>query len=241
MAAEELGDGFYGGEAGLEVASVVQDDVGGEAVGAVAEDALFHAVAESFRGGGEPVLDDDVPVDGVETMFPCDAEDGGAAGAVRGTEETDAAAKGVFKGPVAVCDLSADAALRKEVHPGVVHGVVADDVAGGGDSAGEGGGAEDVGADEEEGGLDVVDGEDFQELGGGEGVGSVVKGEGDLRGVGRGDEDGAAELGLGVEHGIGCRAHGQAGGGEDGRRGFDQTFRDGHEWFQRKCFYGARV
>lgn len=114
------------------------------------------------------------------------------------------------------------------MQPGVVHGVVADDVAGGGDGAGEGRLAQDVGADEEEGGSDVVGGEGFEELGSGGGVWAVVEGESDLLGLGRGDEDGAAELGLRVEHGIGCRADGQAGGGENGGRELEQGIRAGH-------------
>ncbi len=70
--------------------------------------------------------------------------------------------------------------------PGVGHGVVADEVACGGDLADEGGALADEVADEEEGGADVVAGEDFEELRGGGGVGAVVVGEGDFVGLWRG-------------------------------------------------------
>ncbi len=81
--------------------------------------------------------------------------------------------------------------------PGVGHGVVADEVAGGGDLADERGALADEAADEEEGGVGLMFGEDFEEVRGGFGVGAVVVGEGDLVGFRRGDESGAEELRLG--------------------------------------------
>ncbi len=86
----------------------------------------------------------------------------------------------------------------------MVHGVVADEVAGGGYGSGDGGALADEAADHEEGGADVVLREDFEEALGGEVVGAVVEGEGDLGGVGAGDEDFAEELGLGGEGRVGC-------------------------------------
>jgi hypothetical protein len=58
--------------------------------------------------------------------------------------------------------------------------VVADEVSGGCDGAGDGGALLDVAADEEECGAGVVAGENFEEALGGDVVGAVVVGEGDL-------------------------------------------------------------
>src|SRR6266851_7786302 len=82
-------------------------------------------------------------------------------------------------------------------------GVIADEVAGGGYLADELGALADEAADEEEGGVDLVAGEDFEEALGGFVVGAVVVGEGDFVGLRRGDESGAEELGLRVEGGVG--------------------------------------
>ena len=65
----------------------------------------------------------------------------------------------------------------------MVHGVVADEVAGGGDGSGDAGALADEAADHEEGGADFVAGEDFEETLGGDVVWAVVEGEGDLGGV----------------------------------------------------------
>ena len=64
----------------------------------------------------------------------------------------------------------------------------------------------DVAADEEEGGADVVAGEDFEKALGDDVVGAVVVGECDFVGVAAGDKDVAEELGLRGESGVGAAA-----------------------------------
>ena len=86
--------------------------------------------------------------------------------------------------------------------------MVADEVAGGGDGSGDGWALADEAADHEEGGADVVLGEDFEQALGGDVVGAVVIGEGDLVGIVAGDEDSSEELGLGGEGRVGCGRRG---------------------------------
>jgi hypothetical protein len=78
----------------------------------------------------------------------------------------------------------------------VGHSVVADEVAGCGDSADDLRALADVVADEEKSGADVVAGEDFEKALGDDVIGAVVVGEGDLVGVARRYEDFAEELRL---------------------------------------------
>ena len=112
----------------------------------------------------------------------------------------------------------ADAGGGLPREPGVGHGVVADEVSGGGDGADERGALADEAADEEEGGVDLVAGEDFEQPLGGGVVGAVVVGEGDFVGIGACDEHPAEELGLRPEGGVGSGSA-DGGGGEDGGGG----------------------
>ena len=214
--------GFDGWEARLAdslIASVVEDDVGGEALLAIFSNAALEAFEEDVGGGGEPVFDDDVPLNGGHTEVAGGAQDVGPAGSVGWAEEADGGAEGVFESGVTVGELLADAGVRLPGEPGVVLRMVADDVASGGDGAGDLRTLADVAADHEEGGADLVAGEDFEEAFGGEVVGAVVVGEGDLFGAAGGDEDGAEDLGLGLEGGIRsctCGCGGEEGGGGDG-------------------------
>ena len=217
MAFEDEAGGLYGGEAGLAeagVASVVEEEVGG----AVAVLIAGYAVGDAggYGGGvyGLPVVYEEVPLDGGEAEFAGDAEDGGAAGSVGWTEEADGCAEGVFEGFVAGGELFADAGFGLPGEPGVGHGVVADEVAGGGYGAGDLWTLEDVAADHEEGGAGVVAGEDFEEALGGDVIGAVVVGEGDLAGFLRGYEDLAEELRLRGEGGVGAGSGGGCGGEE---------------------------
>src|ERR1700722_5001545 len=143
-------------------------------------------------------------------------EDDGAAGSVGRAEEADGEAEGVLEGGVAGGELLAEAGGGLPGEPGVGHRMVADEVAGGGDGAGDLGALADVAADEEERRSDLVAGEDFEEALGGDVVGAIVVGEGDLVGVAARDEGGPEELGLWGEGGGGPGASGGGGCGEDG-------------------------
>ena len=107
------------------------------------------------------------------------------------------------------------------------HGVVADEVAGCGDGSGKVGTLADEATDEEEGGVDLVAGEDFEEAFGGGGVGTVVVGEGDLVGIGARSEDFAEDLGVRPEGGVGGCSGEKSGCCEDGG-GFGDGLGCGH-------------
>ncbi len=95
--------------------------------------------------------------------------------------------------------------------------MIADEVAGGGDGAGEDGALADKAADQEKRRADFVAGKDFEQAFGGGVVGAVVIGKGDFAGVRAGDEDVAEELRLRPESGISSGTCG--GGGKDGGGG----------------------
>ena len=109
-------------------------------------------------------------------------------------EVADSGAEGVFEGCVAVCQFAADGVCGVEGEPWVGHGVVADEVSGGGDGADDLGALADEAADEEKAGSDLVAGEDFEEAMGGFVVGAVIVGEGDLVRTAWCDEDLPKEL-----------------------------------------------
>jgi len=119
-----------------------------------------------------------------------------------------------------VGEFFADARGGLPCEPGVSHGVVADEMACGCDSASDGGALLDVAADEEEGSSSVAGGENFEEAFGGDVVGAIVVGEGDLVGVAVGDEEFAEELGLGGEGGVGECACGGGCRSEESRGGY---------------------
>ncbi len=81
--------------------------------------------------------------------------------------------------------------------------MVADGVAGCGYGSGDGRALADEVANHKEGGVDVVEGEDFEEALGGEVVGAIVEGEGDLGWVGGIDDGFAEDLGAAGEGGVG--------------------------------------
>lgn len=144
-----------------------------------------------------------------------------------GTEVADGCTQGVFEGCVAAGEFFADAGGGLPGQPGVGHGVVADEVAGCGDGSGKVGTLADEATDEEEGGADLVAGEDFEEAFGGGGVGTVVVGEGDLVGIGARSEDFAEDLGVRPEGGVGGCSGEKSGCCEDGG-GFGDGLGCGH-------------
>ena len=174
---------------------------------------------DRFCADGQPVFCDDVPLDRSEAERAGDAEDGGSARSVGCAEVADGDAEGVFEDGVAAGELLADAGGGLPGEPGVGHGVVADEVSGCGDGADDLRALTDVAADEEEGGADVVAGEDVEKALGDDVVGAVVVGEGDFVGIAAGDEDFAEDLGLRGESGVGAATGEEAGSGEScGRR-----------------------
>ncbi len=93
---------------------------------------------------------------------------------------------------------------------GVVPRVVADEVAGSDDAAHEIGCGVGVAAEKEERDADIVGGEQFEQTRRPDGVGAVIKSEGQLIGFRRGDEGGAKKARAGAERGVGAAAGRQA-------------------------------
>jgi len=98
-------------------------------------------------------------------------------------------------------------------------GVIADEVSGGADAAGEVAAVADETSDEEEGGADVVAGEDVEQLFGAGVVGTVVVGEGVFDGVAAGEECSAEDLRGGPDGGVVVASNGEAGGSSCGGDG----------------------
>src|ERR1700730_6100449 len=130
----------------------------------------------------------------------------------------DRSSESVFECAVAAGELFADAGGGLPGEPGVCHGVVADEVSGGGYGAGDVRALTDEAADHEEGRADVVAAEECEESFGSDVVGAVVVGEGDLARALRGDQDFAEDLRAGPEGGVGARSGGGGGGGDRRRR-----------------------
>src|SRR5260370_26187219 len=99
---------------------------------------------------------------------------------MRCAEVADGDSEGVFEEGVAAGGFLTDAGGGLPCQPGMGDGVVANEVAGRGDGAYDLRALADVAADEEEGGADVVQGEDVQKALGDDVVGAVVVGEGDF-------------------------------------------------------------
>ena len=167
-----------------QVASIVEDDVRGAAVAAVLADAALEAVRMvSEVAVGSQSLAMTFHWTGVRPRSRAARRTKGRRAPWGGRKKRTGWPRVSSIAALAVGEFGADAGGGLPGEPGVGHGVVADEVSGGGDGSGDGGTLADEAADHEEGGADVVAGEDFEEALGGEVVGAVVVGEGDLFGV----------------------------------------------------------
>ena len=163
------------------------------ATASVAADSLVE-IGENGCGveAGFPVVAHRVPEDGREAEIAGGSQYIRTAGSVGRAEVADLCADGVFDRGVHGGELFADARWRLEEQHGVGEGVVADEVTGGVNAAGQLAALADEATDEEEGSADVVAGEEFEKLLSAGVVGPVVVGEGVFAGVASG-EDGSAE------------------------------------------------
>ena len=105
---------------------------------------------------------------------------------------------------VAVGEFLTDAGGGLPGEPRVGHRVIADEVAGGGDSAGDLRALTDVAPDKKKGGADVVDGEDVEKALGDDVIGAVVVGERDFVWIAAGYKYFPEELGFRRECGVGA-------------------------------------
>ena len=129
----------------------------------VSHDASNSTVGDFLRSVRLPVIGEDVPLDRSEAELTGDAKDDGTARSVGCAEVADRSAERVFEDGVAVGELLADAGRGLPGEPGVGHGVVADEMSGRGDGAGDLRALTNVAADEEEAGADVEAGRGRQE------------------------------------------------------------------------------
>jgi len=181
---------------------------------AVAFDFGAQAGGDQLRGGGGPVCGHGVPEDRDEALFAGDAKGRWAACAERWTEVADLRAGDRFELGCGAGELFLDASLAGEGQIGVGPGVIADEVARLVHLADERALGLCVFADHEEGGADVVAGEDFEELGGPAGIGSVVEGERKFVWPWGRNQGAAKELGGGPKGCVGASTVGEAGGGQ---------------------------
>ena len=212
IAGDELGGGGDGGCAvggGRGVAAVVEDDVGGEALAIEMVDFGLQAEGDGVGGGIFPVGGHGIPEDRSEAEAAGDAEGGGAARAIRRTEEARGRAGDFGDGLIGAGELVFDGGGGGQGEVEMGPGMVADGMAGGGDLADEAGISLGAAANEEECGADIAAGEKLEEARGPGGVGAVVEGEGELAGARRGDERGAEELRGGPAGGVGEAAGSQ--------------------------------
>ncbi len=192
--------------------AVVEKDVGAGVVALCTLTAAGDVGDDAAGGDGLPVIAHGVPLNDLEAEFFGGAEDHGSAGAVGWAEIVDGRADGVLEGLVAGAELFADCTGGLEAEPGVGLGVVAQEMAGGVDSADYLGALAYEAADHKEGGAGVAFGEEFEERVGGTVVGAVVVGEGYFVGVAAGEDGVAEELRSGTEGRVG---EGEASGSGD--------------------------
>ena len=212
VAREELRGGVDGGSAiGAEfgVPAIVEDDVGGPSLVLIALDLLHELGCDVIGGGVNPVAGHGVPGDGRHVEFACGVEHVRAATTVGRTKETDGFAGDLRKGVAGAGELVADLEARGAGEVRVAPGVIADEMAGVGDAAGEGWFGLGETAHHEEGRAHVALSEDVEEAGRPGGVGSVVEGKGEFAGAMRRDEGATEELRGGPERSIGEATYGK--------------------------------
>lgn len=200
MALENEAGGFHRLRAvGTEsqVASIVKEQVGATMAALIPGDVALQMAGDA-RGGdvGPPVETHGVPEHGGEAKVAGGTENVRAAGAVRRAEVADWGAEDVFKSGIASGKFFADAAVALHSQPGMGDSVVADEVTCGLDLADDVWPPANVAADEEKGGADTVLREEIEEASGPGIIGAVVIGQGELCGIGAGNQGAAEELGL---------------------------------------------
>ncbi len=178
------------------LSTIVEDDVRGAISLLISRDAPNRPGGDLFCSDRLPVFRDNVPLDRYKTKRSRDAEDGGPTRPVWCTEVADGDAKSVFENGVAFCEFLAYPARRLPGQPGVGHAVVADQVSGGGDGAGDLRALANVAPNEEEAGADIVVGEDLKQALSDNVVRAIVEGEGDFAWIVAGYECLAEELGF---------------------------------------------
>ena len=178
------------------LSTIVEDDIGGAVLLLITRDTPNGPGRDLFCSDKLPVSCDDVPLDWRETERAGDAEDCGPARSMRRTEVTDRDAESVFKKRIAPCQFFADSAGRLPCEPRMGHRVIADEMSGCSDGAGNLWTLANVAADEEEAGADVVLGEHVEKELSDDIVRAIVEREGDFVWIASGYERLAEELGL---------------------------------------------
>ena len=183
---EALEQELCGGDRGAAIdvegvlAAVVQDDVAGQTVSLVTQDALHEPGSDMIDVGGLPVGGHGIPEDRSEAKGTRQAQGIGPSRAEGRTEEADGLAEDGLKLVLGAAELQLGFAVGGEGEVGMAPAVVGDLVAGGVHLADEIGLECSVFADEEEGGTGVVAVENLEQPWGPARIGTVVEGESDL-------------------------------------------------------------
>jgi hypothetical protein len=188
------------------LAAVVEQDVCARVSPLGAMEAAVDVSDDLRRTDRRPVVAHDVPLDELEAELGGDVEDGWTPRSVGRAEVADWSAERVFESLIAGAEFFADDARGLEAEPGMRVGVVADEVAGGMNSADDVRALTDEAADHEESSAGFVAGENVEQPVGVGVVGAVVVGEGDFFGIATRDEGATEELGPRAEGCVGERA-----------------------------------
>ncbi len=158
----------------LLVPTIVQQDH-------VAAANLFCDFTLDFRGWrGVPVVAGDVPHDWLEAKFARHAEHGWTASAERRAEEIGIFAYRILQSRAALLKLAPDVTFAFESEQRMREGVIADDVAGLDNLAGDFRALLYVASDQKKSRLNTVSGENFQQAQGMKIIGTVVVSQGEL-------------------------------------------------------------
>jgi len=161
-------DGLGAVCAHLLVAAVVEQDH------VASTNARGHFSFDHSCGRGIPIVARYTPHYWLKAKFACQAKDGWAAASERRTEEIGMSADGFQDGGAALGEFTTDLGFGFDDEQRMSEGVVADEVAGSGDFAGDFGALLNVAADEEKSRSNIVAGEDVEQSEGMGVVGAVV-------------------------------------------------------------------
>ena len=192
----------------LLVSAIVQKDY-------VAATNLFRYLALDYRSGRRvPVVAGYVPHDWLEAKFAGYAKHGGAASSEGRAEEIGGFANRILQSIAALSEFLPDLGFALEDQKRMGEGVVADNVAGLDDRAGNLRLLLDVASNQKKSGVNVVFREDFQQALGVRVVGAIVVGQCDLaRAARQSDESSSIPL---RRRGHGLITRGNRGCGSDG-------------------------
>ena len=176
------------------MAAVVENDVAGVAAAVIAVDLPEQALRDLVGGGFLPILRHRIPRDRDQSELASKLQNIRPPRAKGRAEVADRFAGDFGEQIVGACELVEHVGLPHPREIRVAPGVVANQVSGVGDAAGEFRLSLGKFADQKESRTDIVLGEDVEEARRPCRIGSVVEGESELTGIARGYEGAAEDL-----------------------------------------------